>query len=395
MEVGIYPELKNQGLILLKNHSGGQLKNGYILIKCYDMDIEDKLKQVKDRYHEISQAMADPAIYDRPQEYAELTIEYNQLKELVDDYNKWLELKELLSGNNELIEDNEDPELTEMAREENEEIKSSLDHLEQQIKMNLIPKDPDDSKNCIVEIRAGTGGDEAAIFAGDLFDMYRRYADSHNWQVSVLSVADSEKGGFKEIVFQLSGQEVYGKMKYESGVHRVQRVPATESQGRVHTSAATVAVLPEVDDDVDIQLDMKDIRVDTFRASGAGGQHVNKTDSAIRLTHEPTGVVVECQQERSQHQNKEKALVMLKTKLYDMEMEKIRSERAADRKSQVSTGDRSAKIRTYNYPQGRMTDHRINLTLYNLDDIMKGDIEEVIQALRVEDNLEKLSAIMN
>src|SRR5690625_3261613 len=384
-----------------------------------------------------------------------------------------------------------------MAREENEEIKSSLDHLEQQIKMNLIPKDPDDSKNCIVEIRAGTGGDEAAIFAGDLFDMYRRYADSHNWQVSVLSVADSEKGGFKEIVFQLSGQEVYGKMKYESGVHRVQRVPATESQGRVHTSAATVAVLPEVDDDVDIQLDMKDIRVDTFRASGAGGQHVNKTDSAIRLTHEPTGVVVECQQERSQHQNKEKALVMLKTKLYDMEMEKIRSERAADRKSQVSTGDRSAKIRTYNYPQGRMTDHRINLrseehtselqsrghivcrllpvkkkftgsfmislllrprpqcttlfpyttlfrslvmlktklydmemekirseraadrksqvstgdrsakirtynypqgrmtdhrinlTLYNLDDIMKGDIEEVIQALRVEDNLEK------
>ena len=279
------------------------------------MNIEEKLKQVKDRYHEINQAMADPAIYDRPQEYAELTIEYNQLKDLVEDYDKWLGLRDLQSGNNELIDDNEDPELTEIAREENDEIKSELLRLEDQIKMKLIPKDPDDSKNCIVEIRAGTGGDEAAIFAGDLFDMYRRYADSNNWDVSVFSLAESEKGGFKEIVFQLSGNEVFGKMKYESGVHRVQRVPATESQGRVHTSAATVAVLPEVDDDVDIQLDMKDIRVDTFRASGAGGQHVNKTDSAIRLTHEPTGVVVECQQERSQHQNKDKAMVMLKTKV--------------------------------------------------------------------------------
>jgi len=211
----------------------------------------------------------------------------------------------------------------------------------------------------------------------------------------VLSVAESEKGGFKEIVFELSGSEVYGKMKYESGVHRVQRVPETESQGRVHTSAATVAVLPEVNDDVEIDLDMKDIRVDTFRSSGAGGQHVNKTDSAIRLTHEPSGVVVECQQERSQHQNKEKALVMLKTKLYNQEMEKIRAERAAERKSQVSTGDRSAKIRTYNYPQGRFTDHRINLTLYNLDDIIKGDLADVIKAIRVEDNLEKLNAVMN
>ncbi|MCC5907765.1 MAG: peptide chain release factor 1 [Balneolaceae bacterium] len=359
------------------------------------MDLKEKLQQVKERYEELNQAMADPAIYDRPQEYAELTIEHTQLKELVEDYNEWLSLNHQISGNKELIDMDEDAEITSMAREETKELKSRLEELEEEIKFKLIPKDPDDSKNCIVEIRAGTGGDEAAIFAGDLFDMYRRYADSKNWKMSVLSVADSEMGGYKEIVFELSGKEVYGEMKYESGVHRVQRVPATESQGRVHTSAATVAVLPEVNDDVEINIDMKDVRVDTFRSSGAGGQHVNKTDSAIRLTHEPSGVVVECQQERSQHQNKEKALLMLKTKLYDMEMEVIRSERAADRKSQVSTGDRSAKIRTYNYPQGRVTDHRINLTLYNLDDIMKGNIGEVIKSLRVEDNLEKLNAVMN
>ncbi len=359
------------------------------------MNLEDKLQQVKERYEELNQAMADPAIYDRPQEYAELTIEHTQLKDLVDDYEKWKSVSKQISGNEEIISNDEDPEITELAKEEIGELKQRRDKLEEQIKFKLIPKDPDDSKNCIVEIRAGTGGDEAAIFAGDLFDMYRRYADSQNWKMNVLSVAESEKGGFKEIVFELSGNEVYGQMKYESGVHRVQRVPETESQGRVHTSAATVAVLPEVNDDVKINLDMKDIRVDTFRSSGAGGQHVNKTDSAIRLTHEPSGVVVECQQERSQHQNKEKALVMLKTKLYDMETEKIRSERAADRKSQVSTGDRSAKIRTYNYPQGRFTDHRINLTLYNLDDIMKGNLAEIIKAIRVEDNLEKLNAVMN
>lgn len=358
------------------------------------MDLEDKLQQIKERYDELNQAMADPSIYDRPQEYAELTIEHTQLKELVEDYDRWKEIQNRLSGNRELIEANEDAEITEIAREENNELMVELEELEEAIKFKLIPKDPDDSKNCIVEVRAGTGGDEAAIFAGDLFDMYRRYADSQNWKLNVLSVTESEKGGFKEIVFELSGAEVFGKMKYESGVHRVQRVPETESQGRVHTSAATVAVLPEVTDDVEVNIDMKDVRVDTFRSSGAGGQHVNKTDSAIRLTHEPSGVVVECQQEHSQHQNKAKALTMLKTKLYDEEMEKIRSERAADRKSQVSTGDRSAKIRTYNYPQGRFTDHRINLTLYNLDDIMKGNIDEVIKSLRLEDNLEKLNAIM-
>lgn len=359
------------------------------------MDLEAKLIQIKERYDEINQAMADPSIYDRPKEYAELTIEHTQLKELVEDFEAWKEITHNISGNKELIEANEDPEITEIARDENADLLKKLEQLEEEIKFKLIPKDPDDSKNCIVEIRAGTGGDEAAIFAGDLFDLYSRYANTQKWKMNVLSIAESDKGGFKEIVFELSGNEVFGKMKYESGVHRVQRVPETESQGRVHTSAATVAVLPEATDDVDIQIDMKDVRVDTFRSSGAGGQHVNKTDSAIRLTHEPSGVVVECQQERSQHQNKEKALLMLKTKLYDMEMEKIRAERAADRKSQVSTGDRSAKIRTYNFPQGRFTDHRINLTLYNLDDILKGNLDEVIKALRVEDNLEKLNAVMD
>lgn len=355
------------------------------------MDIEAKLNQMKSRFEEVNSAMSDPAVFDNPERYTQLTKERSELEELVMDYEKWKDLKGRFEGNNELIELNEDAEITEMAREENTKIKQELTELEEEIKMKLVPKDPEDSKNAIVEIRAGTGGDEAAIFAGDLFDMYRRYADQQGWKLSLMSINESEKGGYKEIVFALEGNEVFGKMKYESGVHRVQRVPETESQGRVHTSAATVAVLPEVED-VDVEINMSDVRVDTFRASGAGGQHVNKTDSAIRLTHEPTGIVVECQEERSQHQNKEKAMMMLRAKMYDMELEKKQKERAAERKSQVSTGDRSAKIRTYNYPQGRLTDHRINLTLYNLDQLMKGDIEEVIKALRVQDNLERMNA---
>lgn len=357
------------------------------------MDIEAKLQQVKERYEEVTSAMSDPSVFDDPDHYTELSKEHSELKELVELYEEWKGIKNQLKGNKELIEDGDDPEITEMAEEEIKELKPRLEELEEEIKFKLIPKDPDDSKNVIVEIRAGTGGDEAAIFAGDLFDMYRRYAEKMGWKQNIMSVSESEKGGYKEIVFGLEGDEVYGKMKYESGVHRVQRVPDTETQGRVHTSAATVAVLPEAEE-VDIDVNMSDIRVDTFRASGAGGQHVNKTDSAIRLTHEPSGVVVECQQERSQHQNKEKAMTMLRSKLYEMEEEKLRKERAEERKSQVSTGDRSAKIRTYNFPQSRLTDHRINLTLYNLDDIMKGEIGEVIKALRVQDNLEKLNAVM-
>ncbi len=356
------------------------------------MDIEEKLKQIKSRFEEVNAAMSDPSVFDDPEKYTKLTKERSDLEDLVRDYDLWKDLVSRKEGNDELIEVDEDPEITEMAKEENKEIKEELLTLEEVIKVKLVPKDPEDTKNAIIEIRAGTGGDEAAIFAGDLFDMYRRYADSQNWNLSLLSLTESDKGGYKEIVFSLEGDEIFGKMKYESGVHRVQRVPETESQGRVHTSAATVAVLPEVEE-VDVHINPSDLRIDTFRASGAGGQHVNKTDSAIRITHEPTGIVVECQEERSQHQNKEKAMTMLRSKMYDIELEKKEKARAADRKSQVSTGDRSAKIRTYNFPQGRFTDHRINLTLYNLDNIMKGDLQEAIEALRVQDNLDKLNEI--
>ena len=353
------------------------------------MDLEKKLQQLKARYNEVNAAMSDPAVFDDPENYTKLTKERSDLEEVVKDFDRYSELKGNLEGNLELIEINEDPEITEMAVVENKEIKMELGRLEEELKIKLVPKDPEDSKNAIVEVRAGTGGDEAAIFAGDLFDMYRRYSDDLGWKLQILSLNESEKGGFKEISFSLEGHEVFGKMKYESGVHRVQRVPATESQGRVHTSAATVAVLPEVEE-VDIHINPSDLRIDTFRASGAGGQHVNKTDSAIRITHEPTGIVAECQQERSQHQNKEKAMAMLRARMYDIELEKKQKARAAERKSQVSTGDRSAKIRTYNYPQGRLTDHRINLTLYNLDAVMKGQLHEVIEGLRIQDNLEKM-----
>jgi len=357
------------------------------------MDLEKKLQQLKARYNELNAAMSDPGIFDDPENYTKLTKERSDLEEVVEDFDRYTELKGHFKGNIELIEMNEDPEITEMAVAENKELKPALTRLEDDLKIKLVPKDPEDSKNAIVEVRAGTGGDEAAIFAGDLFDMYRRYADNLGWKLQILSLNESEKGGYKEISFSLEGHEVFGKMKFESGVHRVQRVPATESQGRVHTSAATVAVLPEVEE-VDIHINPSDLRIDTFRASGAGGQHVNKTDSAIRITHEPTGIVAECQQERSQHQNKEKAMAMLRARMYDIELEKKQKARAAERKSQVSTGDRSAKIRTYNYPQGRLTDHRINLTLYNLDAVMKGQLHEVIEGLRIQDNLEKMQEMV-
>ena len=361
----------------------------YFHNKLYPMDLEKKLLQLKARYSEVNAAMSDPAIFDDPEYYTKLTKERSDLEEVVKDFDRYSELKGNFEGNLELIEINEDPEITEMATAENKELKAELVRLEEELKIKLVPKDPEDSKNAIVEVRAGTGGDEAAIFAGDLFDMYRRYSDDLGWKLQILSLNESEKGGFKEISFSLEGFEVFGKMKYESGVHRVQRVPTTENQGRVHTSAATVAVLPEVEE-VDIHINPSDLRIDTFRASGAGGQHVNKTDSAIRITHEPTGIVAECQQERSQYQNKEKAMAMLRARMYDIELEKKQKARAAERKSQVSTGDRSAKIRTYNYPQGRLTDHRINLTLYNLDAVMKGQLHEVIEGLRIQDNLEKM-----
>lgn len=355
------------------------------------MDIEVKLRQLKERFEEIEVMMGDPSIINDSKRYLEITKEHADLREIIEDYKEWLKIKQSIADNEDLIE--LDPDLADAAREENEHLIEKLKKLEEAIKIKLIPKDPEDSKNAIVEIRAGTGGDEAAIFAGDLYQMYRRVADVMGWKFELLSSNEGTKGGFKEIVFKLEGPDVFGLMKYESGVHRVQRVPETEAQGRVHTSAATVAVLPEAEE-VDIQINPADLEIDTFRSTGAGGQHINKTDSAIRIRHIPTGVVVECQEERSQHKNREKAMMMLRTRLYEAEYEKKVAERAAARKSQVSTGDRSAKIRTYNFPQGRLTDHRIGLTLYNLEDLMmKGGVTEVMQQLRLADNLERLQAL--
>ncbi len=356
------------------------------------MNIDNKLKQLKSRHEELTVALGDPSVYSDQKRFADMSREHSELSDLMKIYDELVRIRKEIEGNQELIAIEKDPEILAMAREEIGPLEDKAEKLEEEIKIMLVPADPEDTRNAIVEIRAGTGGDEAGIFAGDLFNMYRRYADTQRWTLELMSLNEAPKGGFKEIVFSLSGTGIFGKMKYESGVHRVQRVPETESQGRVHTSAATVAVLPEAEE-VDIQINPADLEVDTFRATGAGGQHINKTDSAIRIKHVPSGVVVECQEERSQIKNRAKALVMLRTKLYDMEYEKKVKERAAERKSQVSTGDRSAKIRTYNYPQGRLTDHRIGLTLYNLDEIMKGNIDDVIKALQLADNLEKLSAL--
>lgn len=356
------------------------------------MNIENKLKQLKSRYEELTVALGDPNVYSNQRKFADMSKEHSDLKEVIDVYDLWSKVRDDLQGNKEILETESDRELIAMAREEMYELEEKAENLEESIKLMLVPTDPEDKRNAIIEIRAGTGGDEAGIFAGDLFNMYKRYADTQRWTLEILNISEAGKGGFKEVVFSLAGQEIFGKMKYESGVHRVQRVPETESQGRVHTSAATVAVLPEAEE-VDIQINPADLEFDTFRATGAGGQHINKTDSAIRIRHLPSGMVVECQEERSQIKNRAKAMVMLRTRLYEAEYEKRVKERAAERKSQVSTGDRSAKIRTYNFPQGRLTDHRIGLTLYNLDDIMKGNIEEVIKALQLQDNIERLSVL--
>lgn len=358
------------------------------MINQTEFNIEDRLLKVRERYEELNNILADPSVFDNPENYARLSKEHNTLAELVQDIDRWNKLKKNIEGNRELIEN--DGELADLAREEMSAMEEELGELSEEIKYKLVPDEPEDSKNAIVEIRAGTGGDEAAIFVGDLFEMYRRFADNQGWKWEILSAHESEKGGFKEIVFSLSGKDVFAKMKFESGVHRVQRVPQTESQGRIHTSAATVAVLPEAEE-VDIKINPADLEFEAYRATGAGGQHINTTDSAVRIRHLPSGIVVTCQEERSQHKNRDKAMKMLRSKLYEKELEKRQSERAAQRKSQISTGDRSAKIRTYNFPQGRLTDHRIGLTLYNLDDIMKGDIGEVVRALRIRDNLDKLN----
>ncbi|MCB0515304.1 MAG: peptide chain release factor 1 [Chitinophagales bacterium] len=349
----------------------------------------DKLEAIVIRYKDIEQQLSDPALTADLQRFTQLSKEYKDLDPLVKTIEQYKALLAQIEENKQILKTETDNELREMVKVDLEESDERKKNLEEELKILLIPKDPEDSKNAIVEIRAGTGGDEAAIFAGDLFRMYKRYIETKNWQMEILSENESSAGGFKEISFEVSGDNVYGDLKYESGVHRVQRVPETEAKGRVHTSAATVAVLPEAEE-VDVQINPADLRIDTYRASGAGGQHVNKTESAIRITHIPTGIVAESQQSRNQHKNREIAMKMLSTRIYEAEYSKHMAEIAQHRKTLVSTGDRSAKIRTYNFPQGRMTDHRIGLTLYNLDAFVNGDIQEVIDALKVAENAEKL-----
>ncbi len=351
----------------------------------------DKLAAIADRYHEVSKQIVDPAIISDQKAYSKLMKEYKDLGKFDVMFSEYKSVLENIVSSKAMLKTEDDPEMKEMAKEELLSLEKRQLELEEDIKVMLIPVDPEDAKDCIVEIRAGTGGDEASIFAGDLFRMYSKYVEDRGWKMEIANINEGTAGGFKEIVFSISGEDIYGTMKYESGVHRVQRVPATESQGRVHTSAATVAVMPEADE-VDVQLNVSDLKKDTYRASGAGGQHVNKTESAVRITHIPTGVVVECQDGRSQHKNYEKALSVMRSRLYEAELEKRNAERAAERKTLVSTGDRSAKIRTYNYPQGRVTDHRINLTLYTLQQTIDGDLDPVIDALKMAENASKLQA---
>lgn len=343
-----------------------------------------------ERYEEVGRLLSEASIIADQNQFKSLSKEYAQLEPVSQCYESYLEAKNNLDSLNELLE-SDDKDLATMAEEEIDTVKKQIGELDEQLQWHLIPKDPDDERNIYLEVRAGTGGDEAAIFAGDLFRMYSRYAESQGWQIELISASHGEHGGYKEIIAKISGQAVYSQLKFESGAHRVQRVPETESQGRVHTSACTVAIMPEVDEINDIQINPDDLRIDTYRSSGAGGQHVNKTDSAIRITHIPTGVVVECQDERSQHKNRAKAMSLLKTRLLDAEVSKQKQEQAQTRKSLVGTGDRSERIRTYNFPQGRLTDHRINLTIYQLSDIMEGNLSLVIDPLKREYHAELLA----
>ena len=349
----------------------------------------DKLNVVFQRYNEVNDLIIQPEIISDSKRYVKLNREYKNLKPLVDAREEYLELTSRIEEAKTVLKEEKDHDFRVMAKLELDELEPTFLELEEAIKILLIPKDPEDDKNALVEIRQGAGGDEGAIFAGDLFRMYQRYCESKGWKIEVISMNEGTVGGFKEVSFEVTGESVYGILKYESGVHRVQRVPATESQGRVHTSAASVVVLPEAED-VDVDLDMKDVKKDTYRAQGAGGQHVNKTESAVRLTHLPTGIVVECQDGRSQHKNYEQALKVLRSRMFDMEFKKKQEEQAAKRKTMVSTGDRSAKIRTYNFPQGRVTDHRIGLTTYNLNDVIGGEIQRFIDELHMAENAQKM-----
>jgi peptide chain release factor 1 len=354
-----------------------------------DYSLLEKFESIRHRFEEVSQQITDPSSMADMKRYVKLNQEYKRLDALVQAFKEYKALTDNIESGKEILETESDPELREMAREEIENTEQLLPGKEQDIKLLLVPADPEDSKNAILEIRAGTGGDEASIFAGDLFRMYAKFCERKGWKIEVTNTSEGTAGGFKEIVAEVRGEGVYGILKYESGVHRVQRVPQTETQGRVHTSAATVAVLPEAEE-FDVELKESDIRKDTYCSSGPGGQSVNTTYSAIRLTHIPTGIVVTCQDEKSQLKNLAKAMTELRTRIYNMEYQKYIDDIAHRRKTMVSTGDRSAKIRTYNWPQGRVTDHRIGLTLYNLPAIIAGDLDEIIEKLMIEENSERL-----
>jgi peptide chain release factor 1 len=354
--------------------------------------IQTKLENLAERLEEINALLADPDVIGDQNQFRSLSQEYAQVNPVVSTFREYQKTLASLEEAKLMLEE-DDAEMRELAEEELKGDEAKIEELEQTLQKLMLPKDPNDDKNIFLEIRAGTGGDEAAIFAGDLFRMYARYAERQRWQLEVLSESEGEHGGYKEIICRIVGHGAYSKLKFESGAHRVQRVPETESQGRIHTSACTVAVMPEADEVEEIDINPADLKVDTYRASGAGGQHVNKTDSAIRITHLPTGIVVECQDERSQHKNRARAMSVLQAKLNQMEIDKQQAEQAQTRKSLVGSGDRSERIRTYNYPQGRITDHRINLTIYKLDEVMEGDLDDVIEPLISEHQADLLAAM--
>ena len=351
----------------------------------------EKLQQMEEKYHQMGEKLMDPAVVSDQQAYVQLMREYKHMQPIIEKYHEYLqaqknfeEAKELLSGGE------TDAELQEMAQLEYDSSREEMDALKEKLKRLLLPKDPNDDRNVIIEIRGGAGGEEASLFAGSLYRMYTMYAEAHGWKQELLSANPTELGGFKEVSFSIVGEGAYSRLKYESGVHRVQRVPETESQGRIHTSTVTVAVLVEAAE-VELEINPADLRIDVFRASGAGGQHINKTESAVRITHIPTGLVVECQDERSQYKNKDRAMKILRSRLYEMMLQEQNEKIASERKMQVGTGDRSERIRTYNFPQGRMTDHRIGLTLYRLEDIMNGNLDEILDALATADELARLA----
>jgi len=345
--------------------------------------VRQRLETVTARHEEVGMMLSQPDVFSDQGRYRDLSVEYSQLEPVVETYRQWKKASETLRQTEEMSRDS-DPELRDLAEAELTEAAARLEALDDELQRLLLPRDPNDDKNIFLEIRAGTGGDEAALFAGDMFRMYQRYVEDHGWNMTVLSFSEGEHGGYKEIIARVEGDGAFSRFKFESGTHRVQRVPETESQGRIHTSACTVAILPETEDIESIDINPADLRIDTFRSSGAGGQHVNKTDSAIRITHHPSGMVVECQDERSQHKNRARAMALLHARLLEQEQSRQQSERAESRRLQVGSGDRSQRIRTYNFPQGRVTDHRINLTLYKLDQFLSGDLDLVVQPLAQE-----------